>query len=159
MCLRHYLTLAHSREYLLCYLKLLLHTQFHAFKPHLSLVFSHMEELWVIYSSGGFNVYKSLALISQNCFAPISRSREVPTSSCVCYVLLSWLQLLETLWMSDVHDVLSSTVLLSSWRLMPMAPFMESLYLIFGFCLFLLPSIFPSSYCLFQGTLVMMCLK
>lgn len=35
----------------------------------------------------------------------------------VCYMLLSQLQLLVILWMSDVHSVLSSTVLLSSYRL------------------------------------------
>ena len=44
----------------------------------------------------------------------------------------SWLRLLETLWMSDVHKVLSSTFLLSSFRLTPVASFMESIHLTFG---------------------------
>lgn len=58
---------------------------------------------------------------------------------------LSWLWLLATQQMSDVHGVLSSRTLLSSCRLMPRASFMESLHLIFGLPLSLLPSIFPNS--------------
>lgn len=45
--------------------------------------------------------------------------------------------------MSDVLAVRSSTVLLSSCKLMP-AAFMESIYIIFGLHFFLLPSIFLS---------------
>ena len=52
------------------------------------------------------------------------------------------LQPLEILWMSGVHNVLSSTALLSSCRLMLMTPFRESIHLMFDLPLFLLPSIF-----------------
>lgn len=69
------------------------------------------------------------------------------------YVSSSWLRFLETLCMSDVHYVLSSITLLSSFRLMPMASFMESIYLIFGLSLFLILSIFLS---LFLKTLPFM---
>lgn len=65
---------------------------------------------------------------------------------------LSCLWLLATQRMSDVHGVLSSRTLLSSCRLMPRASFMESLHLIFGLPLSLLPSIFSPQYCLFQRT-------
>lgn len=56
-----------------------------------------------------------------------------------------------TLRMRDVHNVLSSTALLSSCRLVSMASSMESTHLIPSL-LFLLPSISPQHYCLFQRT-------
>ena len=54
--------------------------------------------------------------------------------------------------MSDVHNVLSLTALLSSWRLRPMASFMESIHLIFSSSF---PSAFyfPQHYCFFQKIL------
>ena len=61
-----------------------------------------------------------------------------------CDVLLSRLQFLVTQWMGDVHNVLSSSALLSSGMLIFKAYFMESIPLLFGLPLFLLPSTFPS---------------
>lgn len=61
---------------------------------------------------------------------------------CVC--MLCWLQLLATLWMSDVHNSLSSRALLSSCGLVPVVSFMELMHFIVGLPFFLLPSIFPT---------------
>lgn len=79
--------------------------------------------------------------------------------SCVYYVLLSQFPLLASLWMSDTHNILPLAALLSSCTFIPMAFFMVSVYFIFGFPLFLLPSIFPSII-VFSKTpsLLMMCL-
>lgn len=60
---------------------------------------------------------------------------------------LSRLWFLETLWM------MSSSALFSSCRLMSIASFMESVRLMFGLPFFLLPSIFPQHYCIFQRIL------
>ena len=49
-----------------------------------------------------------------------------------------------TLWMSDVHNVLSSRALLSPCRLMPMASCMELAHLTLGRPPSMSPSIFPS---------------
>lgn len=62
---------------------------------------------------------------------------------CVLYAV-SQLQLLENLWMNDVHIVLSSMILLSSYRLMLLASFIGSIHLAFGLSLFLVLSVFPS---------------
>lgn len=64
-------------------------------------------------------------------------------TACYC-LLLSHLWLLETLWMGDVHNVFSSTALLSFHRLMLMASFMLSIHVILGLPLSQLPSFLPS---------------
>lgn len=69
---------------------------------------------------------------------------------CVCYMLWSQLWLLVTLGMSDVHEVLSTAALLSSWSLMPMPSFRVNPSHV-GLPFFLLLSIFHH-YCLFQTT-------
>ena len=53
------------------------------------------------------------------------RPKWVSQSYPMCYMLLSQLCLLETLWISYAHNVLSSIVLLSSCWLMPMGFFFE----------------------------------
>lgn len=77
--------------------------------------------------------------------------RRQKRSVCACYLLLCWLWLLETLWMNDVHNALSSTALPSSCGFMPMAS-MDLIHLIFGLTFFLLTSVFPSIIA-FQRTL------
>lgn len=69
----------------------------------------------------------------------------------VCYMSLNWLQLLLTLWMNDAYNVLSSRALLSDYRFMSMASFIESfiLYLVFFSAAFY----FSQHHCLFQRTL------
>ena len=61
-----------------------------------------------------------------------------------CYVLSSRPQLIATLRVSNLQNGLSSTALVSSCKLKPLASFRESIHLIFGLPLFLLPSTFPS---------------
>lgn len=62
----------------------------------------------------------------------------------VVNVMLSQLQLLATLRMNDVHNVLSSVALIHSYRFMLLASFIESIHVIFGLPSFLLSSIIPS---------------
>ena len=65
-----------------------------------------------------------------------------------------------SLWTSDVHNVLSSTALLSFCKLMTVASLMESIHLIFALPLFLLPSTFPSITVFSkESCLLMMCPK
>lgn len=79
-------------------------------------------------------------------------------SSRCWYMPLSWLWLLAALWMSDIQSVLSPAALLSSCRLKPVASFGESIHLMSGLPLFLLPAIFFQLYYLFWRTpLLMMC--
>lgn len=67
------------------------------------------------------------------------------------YVQLNGLWLLGTVWMSDVHHILSSRPCSA-----PVGSFVESIHLVFGLRLFLLPSIFcsiivfPKELCLFM---------
>ena len=66
------------------------------------------------------------------------------TNTICCHMPSSGLRLPATLWMSDVHSVLSSAAPLSSCRLRPVACFMESSHLILGLPLFLLPLLLPA---------------
>lgn len=69
---------------------------------------------------------------------------------CVCFMLVSQIRLLETLGMSDIHHILSSTALLNSCRFTPMASFIELVHLILHLPLLLMPSNLSQHYCLFQ---------
>lgn len=71
----------------------------------------------------------------------------------VCYVSVSWLWSLVTLWMGGVHTVLSSTICSVPVGSRLWASFMESIHPIFGFPPFLPPSNFSQHYCVFQKTL------
>ena len=84
---------------------------------------------------------------------------QYPTRCC-CYVWSSHLQPIATLQVSDLHNVLSSTALLSLCKLKSLAFFKESIYFIFGPPLFLLPSAF-SGIIVFsrESCLLMICPK
>lgn len=90
-------------------------------------------------SLGGWNVS------CQTQLGTLSSMRFRQLCAPVCDTSLSWLQVLATLCMSDVRSVLSSTVLLSSSKLMPVSSFMESIHLIlvflFSCCLLFFPAL------------------
>ena len=74
-------------------------------------------------------------------------------------VPLTLLQLLATLRMSDLHNILFSASLLSFCKLRPMASFMEPIHLIIGLPLSLPPSVFPSIIFSKEPCLCMVCSK
>lgn len=71
---------------------------------------------------------------------------------CVCFVPVSQLRLLATLWMNQIHSVLCPTALLSSYRLsLWLLLWSQSIsYLVFSFPI---AFYFSQHYCLFQSTL------
>lgn len=77
--------------------------------------------------------------------------------SSVCYVLLSQLRLLATLWMSNVYSALSSAAPLSSCRLMPMASFMEPFHH-YNFQFTSVHAFVPCSDCVLYSIILSFCL-